>query len=136
ANAPGTSPAGSAGSPTWRSRDAAVELAEVGDHLARSPLARLDRTVEVALEVDRGVLAAEVRVALLPALDPREARVLTDLPVGVLPPRPGVRGPEVDRRPPVPLRGHSRQHGLDLREELLRPLRRCAGGEAPHHRPA
>ena len=46
-------------------RAAAPALTEVCDHLCRRPLAGLHGAVQVALEVDRGVLAAEMGIALL-----------------------------------------------------------------------
>ena len=110
--------AGSAGSPTSRSRARRVDrrlrpgpslqgrdaLPEVGDHLAGRALARLDGAVQVALEVDRRVLAAEVAVAL--AARPRCPAKLVYWPTFQYeyePLRPLVAGPEVDRRAAVPL---------------------------------
>jgi hypothetical protein len=56
-------------------------LFEVGEDLRGRSFARLDGAVEVALEVDRGVLAGEVAGALLLTLGAGELRVLADLPV-------------------------------------------------------
>ena len=85
-----------------------ARLAKLVDHLAGGALAGLHGAVQVALEVDRGVLAGEVAVALLLALDAGELRVLADLPVGVRALRPRVAGPEVDRRAAVPCRRDAR----------------------------
>src|SRR4029453_954223 len=105
-------------------------LLQVAEDLAHRALARLDRTVQVALEVDRRVLAGEVARSLASAFHPGELGVLPDLPVGVRALRPRVRGPEVEERPAVvPLR-HARQHGLDLPEELLRARLQRAAPEA------
>src|SRR5262249_1328465 len=122
--------------PARASRRRPLALAEVGDHLARGTLARVDCSVRVPLEVGRRGPAAEVRVALLSALDPREGGVLADLPVGVRPARPRIPGPEVERGLPVPELREARQDGLDLTEELLRPRRRRAGAEARADRAA
>ena len=63
-----------------------------GEQFLGGSLAGLNRAVEVALEVDRGVLAGEVAVALGLALDPGEAGVLARLPERV-----GPLGPGADR---------------------------------------
>ena len=57
-------PRSTRGSSSTRSRvrDDGASSAEVGDELRDDPLARLDGAVEVALEVDRRVLAGEVAV--------------------------------------------------------------------------
>ena len=89
-----------------------------GDHLARRPLASLDRAVQVALEVDRRVLAGEVAVPLARPLDPHEALVLADLPAGVRALRERVARPEVERRLAVVRGLQAREDGLDLVEEL------------------
>src|SRR3954469_9129363 len=103
------------------------------EDLTRCPLSRLDGAVQVALEVDRRVLAGEVAAAHLLALRTRELRVLADLPVRVRALRVRVALPPVDGRLPVPLPGDARQHRLDLAEELLRAARRGAGAEARAH---
>src|SRR5439155_10784788 len=103
---------------------------EVRQDLVGGHLARLNGTVEVALEVDRGVLAGEVAVARPLALRAGERLVLADLPVAVGALRPRIRGPEVDRRAAVELLGDPREHRLELLEELLRAVGRCAGAEA------
>src|SRR5256885_11909537 len=95
-------------------------LFQVGEDVGRDALARLDASVQVALEVLRGVLPAEVAVAAPFVLGAREARVLADLPVRVRAERPRVRRPEVERRAAVPRLRRAREHRLDLAEELLR----------------
>src|SRR3954453_3583427 len=108
-----------------RSRSFEIRQDLVGRHLAR-----LHRAVEVALEVDRRVLAGEVAVAGPLSLGTGERLVLAHLPVAVGALRPGVAGPVVDRRAPVELRRDAGEHRLDLLEELLRAARRGAGAEA------
>src|SRR5437660_12002555 len=93
------------------------------ENFPRSALSRLDRALQIALEVLRGVLAGEVAIAALLLLGAREAGVLPDLPVGVRALRPLVAGPVVARRAAVPLVGRARQNRLDLRQEVLRHLR-------------
>ena len=84
-------------------------------------LARLDGAVQVALEVDRRVLAGEEAVALAPALHAGEALVLADLPVRVRALRPAVAGPEVDRRLAVPGLRRAREHRLELARGTASP---------------
>src|SRR3954453_14567192 len=102
-------------------------LLQRGEHLAGRALARLDRSVEVALEVLRGVLAREVAGARGLRLGAREPRVLPDLEVGVRALRPAVRRPGVHRRAAVPRRRDAGHDGLGLLEEALgQVLRRAA----------
>ena len=65
---------------TFHHNGAAVRVygGAVGDALTG-----LDSTVQIALEILRRVLAAEVTVALASVLHSGETRVLADLPVGV-----------------------------------------------------
>src|SRR3954451_10555225 len=62
-----------------RSRGGRDRLLQRSQDLRRGPLPRLHRAVEVALEVDRRVLAGEVAGAHLLALGARKRLVLTDL---------------------------------------------------------
>jgi hypothetical protein len=76
---------GAAPHESWRS---SCLLDHVAENLVGDALAGLDRPIEVTLEIERGVLAAEVAVAGLRVwfaltLDAGELRVLADLPVGV-----------------------------------------------------
>src|SRR4051794_2332288 len=105
-------------------------LPERREYLARGSLSCLVRPVEVALEVDRRVLAGEMARTHLFALGAGELRVLADLPVRVRAPRQRVRRPVVDGRAAVPARADPRKHGLDLAEELLCARGRRTGSEA------
>src|SRR2546423_9315228 len=113
-----------------------MTLFQVAQDLGRDPLSGRHAAVEIALEVDRGVLAAEVAVARALALRARKRRVLPDLPVAVRALRPGIALPVVDRRPPVPLGADAGEHGLDLGEELLRAGARRARAEGRANRAA
>src|SRR5215210_8976130 len=99
------------------------------EHLRRRALSAHDRALQVALEVLRRVLAREVTGARHLGLGAAEARVLAGLVVRVGAAGPRVRGPEVDRGAAVPLARDAGEHGLDLREELLRPRGRRAAAE-------
>src|SRR6266511_2235890 len=109
-----------------------AQLLEVAEDLGDDALARLDRAVQVALEVDRRVLAGKVAVALPLALHACERRVLAHLPVGVRALRPFVARPEVDRRLAVPVVGEAGQDRIDLLQELRSPAR---SGALPEARP-
>jgi hypothetical protein len=52
----------------------ALRLLQIAQDLGRGPVAGLHRPVEVALVVDRGVLAGEVAVALALALGTGDSR--------------------------------------------------------------
>ena len=86
-------------------------------HLGGGTLAGRDRTVEVALEVLGGVLAAEVHRSFDLGLGRAERLVLPDPVVGVRAEGPRVGRPGVERSAPIPPCGDPRQHRLKLGEE-------------------
>src|SRR4051794_3645266 len=94
-------------------------LAQRRDDFVGRPLARLHGAVQVALEIDRGVLSGEVAAAVLEPLGARELRVLADLPVGVRALGPGIAGPVVDGGAAVPASRDAGQNRLELAEELI-----------------
>src|SRR6266545_1679765 len=82
------------------------------------------------------MLAAEVAVALPLLLHPGELRVLAHLPVRVRALCPRVRGPEVDRGAPGPMRRDvldGRKQRLELGHELLGARRQGPAAEARAH---
>src|SRR5215212_5886844 len=113
-----------------------IDSFQVRKDLAGGALPGLDAPVQVALEVDRRVLACEVAVARPLALGTCERLVLADLPIAVGALRPLVAGPEVDGRAAVELRRDPGEHRLELAEELLGARRRRARAEACAHLPA
>src|SRR3954447_25924233 len=94
------------------SKSASPGLLQVGEDLGRGALAGLDRALQIALEVLRGVLPAEVAVVAPLLLGPGEAGVLPGLPVGVRALRPRVPRPPVADDPAVPLRVRTGQDQL------------------------
>src|SRR5204862_1865141 len=105
----------------------------VSQDIPRHALAGLDTAVQVTLEVLRGVLTAEVAVALASVLHSGESRVLADLPIRVGALCPLVCAPEVDgcaTRPVIRDRDlRLVEERLQLGHELLRPRLGSAAAE-------
>ncbi len=88
----------------------------------RRALAGLDRAVQVALRLDRRVLAGEEHVALALAFDPVERRVLARLDQRIGAERPRVAVPRVADHAAVPQRGRLRRDARELRAATSRLL--------------
>src|SRR5262245_43121096 len=119
------SPAESDRSGAARARDAAQGVfAERGQDVVRGPHALGSAAFHVALEIGRAVLAVKEHVALAHALVTGERLILPHAPVGVGELEVRIEVRQRARREPIPLRGETRKHRLDLLEESLRIVAR------------